>query len=131
MVGTVTYMYNGVELVTLNAVAMSSIESDSVKAWLDNAKNFLFGTFMKTVLWIIGIIVVAYVVVSIVGVVYRFVNGVRPDQTVKRKKKPAKKPQSPKRADVSDKTSDKVQPKREKAPEQPKSNEEGSEDISQ
>ncbi len=95
VVGTVTYLYNGVELVTLNAVTMTAIESDSVMAWLDNAKSFLFGSFMKTVLWIIGIAVVAYVVVSIVGVVYRFVNGVRPDQKKKRKKKPVKKASKP------------------------------------
>ncbi len=87
VVGTVTYLYNGAELVTLNAVTMSAIESDSVKAFLDNAKNFLFGSFMTAVLWIIGIVVVAYVVVSIVGVVYRFVNGVRPDLPAKRKSK--------------------------------------------
>jgi len=113
VVGTVTYLYNGVELVTLNAVAMSSIESDSVKAWLDNAKNFLFGTFMKTVLWIIGIIIVAYVAISVVGFVYRIVNGVRPDAQPKRKKKSAKKPvNSPRPKKTSDAT--------EKAPETPK-----------
>ncbi len=110
IVGTVTYYYNGAELVTLNAVTMTSIESDSVKAWLDNAKNFLFGDFMKTVIWILVIVVVGYAVISIVGIVYRFVNNMRPDQPAKKKKKPNPSPA-------------KREPKKEKDSSQPPKNE--------
>ncbi len=105
IVGTVTYYYNGAELVTLNAVTMTSIESDSVKAWLDNAKNFLFGDFMKAVIWILVIIVVGYAIISIVGIVYRFVNNMRPDHPAKKKKKPNASPE--KRKPKIEKTSPK------------------------
>lgn len=43
VVGTVTFSYNGTEIATVNAVAKESVESDSIKAFLDRAKQVLFG----------------------------------------------------------------------------------------
>lgn len=76
-VGTVTFSYNGNVIATVDAVTKNTVEEDSVLSGLDGIKSFLFGPVMKTVLYIIGGIVIAYIVVVIVMAVVRGVNRAR------------------------------------------------------
>ncbi len=65
-VGTVTYSYNGREIATVPAVTKEAVESDSMKATLSGAKDFLFGGVMKTILIVIAVIVALYVILTVV-----------------------------------------------------------------
>lgn len=75
-VGTVTFSYNGTELATVDAVVKEGIEEDVVLSGLAGIKNFLFGPVMKTILYILGGIIVVYVLVVIVMAVVRMVRRV-------------------------------------------------------
>lgn len=104
-VGTIVYSYNGLELARVDAVAREGVESDGVKASLDTAKNFLFGPVMKTVLYVIGGIIVLYVLITVITAVVKTVKKVNkgvkgrsanPKKQAAKKKKDSKKPETPK-----------------------------------
>lgn len=99
-VGTIVYSFNGKEIATVSAVTKEGIEADNVKASLNGAKDFLFGSVMKTVLYIVGGLIIFYIVISIVLATRRGV------KRVKGSKKPSKKIKTVKKRDKKSDTKD-------------------------
>ncbi|MBQ3230224.1 MAG: hypothetical protein IJB49_04320, partial [Clostridia bacterium] len=89
-VGTIIYSYNGREIARVDAVAREGIESDGVKATLDNAKNFLFGCVMKTVLYVIVGLVAAWILFSVIMAIVRSVKRVKGKNGKNTEKEPKK-----------------------------------------
>ena len=89
-VGTIIYSYNGREIARVDAVAREGIESDGVKATLDNAKNFLFGGVMKTVLYVIVGLVAAWILFSVIMAIVRSVKRVKGKNGKNTEKEPKK-----------------------------------------
>ena len=86
-VGEVVFKYNGAVLATVDAVAKDGVSSDGLKATLESIKSFLFGKTVKTILFIVIGIVVAWVIFSIVTAIVRAVKGLNGKETKKGKSK--------------------------------------------
>lgn len=91
-VGTVTFSYNGTELCTVDAVAKDGVSADGLKSVFEKIKGFLFGSVVKTVLYIIVGIIAAWIIVSIVMAVLRAVKRSRENKNSKACAKNAQKP---------------------------------------
>ncbi len=85
-VGTISYYYNGKEIASIPAVTKEGIEADSVKASLNGAKNFLFGSVMKTVIFVVIGLVVLYIVLTLVLSTRRGINRVKKSKKSKKTK---------------------------------------------
>lgn len=70
-VGTITYYCDGEQIAVTDAVAKEAVDSDTVRAALNNAKNLLFGKVMKTILIVLGVIIALYIIVVVVSAVFR------------------------------------------------------------
>ncbi|MBR5858297.1 MAG: D-alanyl-D-alanine carboxypeptidase [Clostridia bacterium] len=110
-VGTIVYSYNGLELASVDAVAREAVDSDGLKSVLEGIKGFLFGSTMKTLLYIIGALIGAWLLFSLVMVIVRAFTrnkenkGERDGRTAKKaKKKAAKKPKPTKKQDKNTET---------------------------
>ena len=100
VVGTITYYFNGVELATVNAITKDGIESDSVKATLDTAKEFLFGDVMKTILIVIGCLILLYISASLVLGVMKIIK--KANKKSKKSSKSGKNVNNPKKSSSDD-----------------------------
>lgn len=76
-VGSVTYSYNGLEIVTVDLVAKDSIDSSGMLTLLSKIKGFLFGSVMMTILKILAAILILYVLFSIVTAIIRGIKRIR------------------------------------------------------
>ena len=70
-VGTIVYSYNGNELARVDAVVRDDVNGDGLKSTMDSIEGFLFGDVMITVLYVIGGIVVLWVLIAVVTAVIR------------------------------------------------------------
>lgn len=103
-VGSVTYSYNGLELVTVDAVAKTNVDTDGIKSVLQTSKDFLFGGVMKTVIYIVVGVIIFWIVFATVMAIVRGVGRARKDKDggsePEKKRKPKKpKPKKPKSKD--------------------------------
>jgi D-alanyl-D-alanine carboxypeptidase (penicillin-binding protein 5/6) len=70
-VGTVVYSYNGNELAKVDAVVRDNIDGDGLKSAMDSVESFLFGDVMITILYVIGGLVVIWLLITVVTAVVR------------------------------------------------------------
>lgn len=104
-VGTVAYYSGGVEIASVDAVARESVDSDTVRAALNTAKNVLFGDIMMTILKVLGVIIVLYVIVAVTMAAvraYKRLRGSGSGKAEKPKKKSDKKAKKTKKDKLSD-----------------------------
>ncbi len=119
-VGTIVYSHNGNELARVDVVVRDDIDGDGLKSAMDSVESFLFGDVMITILYIIGGLVVIWLIITVVTAVVRGVLRAResgklkgadhtetekqPKKQKNQKKKSVKKPKKPKNNDLDDKT---------------------------
>ena len=119
-VGTIVYSYNGNEVARVAAVIRDNVDGDGLKSAMDSVGGFLFGDVMITVLYIIGGVVVLWILITVVMAVVRGVmraresgklkgsdhteNEKQPKKPQKQKKKPSNGGKKPPKIDSDDKT---------------------------
>lgn len=92
-VGSIVYSYNGLELATVDAVARDFVDTDGLKSVLAGIKGFLFGSTMKTILYIILALIGAWLLFSLAMAIARGVM-----RSKEKKGKPASKAKPAKKA---------------------------------
>lgn len=107
-VGTVVYSYNGNEVARVDAVVRDNVDGDGLKSAMDSVGGFLFGDVMITVLYVVGGLVVLWILITVVMAVIRGVLRAREsgklkgaEDTEKREKQP-KKPKKQKKKSAND-----------------------------
>lgn len=71
-VGTIVFRHNGTtELARIDAVVRDDVDGDGLKSAMDSVEGFLFGDVMITILYVIGGLIVLWLLITVVTAVIR------------------------------------------------------------
>ena len=77
VVGTLTFSYSGNIIGSVNIVAQRTVDASGLLSTANKVTSFLFGSTMRTVLIIFGIIVIVYVIYSFISAIVRGIKRIK------------------------------------------------------
>lgn len=77
VLGTMTFSFEGENIGSVNLIAQNTVDSSGLLSTANKIKDFLFGSTMRTILIIFGVIIVVYIIFSIIAAIIRAIKKIK------------------------------------------------------